>query len=232
MGKLGSQPGCFISFRGSHTANNWLKDFETWFYDENLVGYPHCTGCKVHYGFYTFWQGLRDDVNRELDAIGCKDESGDPVYITGHSLGGAIAHLAAFTLRGRGYKVALMYSFESPRIGNANFATEYNALFNVDAPGYRITHDHDPIVHGPPTFLGYIHVNTEVYFGEKGTNYRVCDKTEDPKGANQHSNVPWDMMYTGEHCGLPAFGDGFDICTPKCFKAKADSNVVTGNIVV
>merc|ERR1719183_1091362 len=67
MGKLGSQPGCFISFRGSHVAQNWMKDFEIWFYDENLVDYPHCKGCKVHYGFYTFWNNLRDDVNRELD---------------------------------------------------------------------------------------------------------------------------------------------------------------------
>lgn len=226
VGKLAKQPGCFVAFRGSHTAQNWIKDFQTWFYDSELSEYPDCTGCKVHYGFYTFWENLRDDVNVALDQVGCKDEQGDPVFITGHSLGGALAHLAAFTLQNRGYKVSTMYSFEAPRVGNDKFAARYNAIFGSEAPCYRITHDHDPIVHGPPEFLGFIHVNTEVYFKEKGSDYTVLEKTEDPHGANQNSNVLWDLAYTGEHCGLPAFGNGFDICTPACNKPKVESVVV------
>jgi len=120
----------------------------------------------------------------------------------------------------------LMYSFEAPRIGNDKFASTYNALFNKDAPGYRITHSRDPCVHLPPYFLGYRHVNTEVYFEATGSQYRICDKTEDPKGANQHSDVAFDMFFSGQHCGAPAFGDGFDLCTPKCSKPKLGDIVV------
>merc|ERR1712048_500443 len=106
------------------------------------------------------------------------------------------------------------------------FAAEYNRVFGAEAPCYRITHGHDPVVHVPPISGGYVHVNTEVYFDDKGSDYRICTKTEDPNGSNKHSNVPWDLFYTGEHCGAPAFGDGFDICTPGCSAPKSNNFIV------
>lgn len=226
VGKLGLQPGCFVAFRGSHTMDNWVKDFQLWYWDSELENYPECDGCKVHTGFYKYWENLRDDVNKALDDAGCQDETGDLVYITGHSLGGALAHLAAFTLRDRGYKLALMYSFEAPRVGNDKFAAAFNSIFGSEEPCYRITHDEDVVVHTPPMRLGFVHVNTEVYFGSKsGSNYKVCEKTEESDCSNAHDCIPNDLFHVSQHCGLPAFGAGFDICSPKCFAPKAAVSV-------
>lgn len=223
VGKLALQDGCFLAIRGSHTMDNWVHDFELWYHDAKLENYPPCSGCKVHAGFYEYWERLRDPVSKALEDVGCKKETGDLVYITGHSLGGALAHLAAFTFRAEGYKLALMYSFEAPRVGNYEFADAYNRIFGEDEPCYRITHDRDVVVHAPPEVLGFVHVNTEIYFKKKGSEYKVCEKTEQRDCSNKHWDVPWDLLYTtthNSHCRLPAFGHGFDICSPKCFNKK------------
>ena len=53
---------------------------------------------------------------------------------TGHSLGGALATLAAFDMRqhlmnnGQGDARVVCYTFAAPRTGNHAFAREYNAL--------------------------------------------------------------------------------------------------------
>lgn len=57
-----------------------------------------CKGCTVHQGFYDAWVLLREPTLKGLKALGC-DES-TPLRLSGHSLGAAVAVLAAFELAG------------------------------------------------------------------------------------------------------------------------------------
>lgn len=55
---------------------------------------------QVHAGFYKSWLSVRDTVMKTVDACtgGEKDWH---VYVTGHSLGGALAQLCTFELSKR-----------------------------------------------------------------------------------------------------------------------------------
>lgn len=59
----------------------------------------------VHSGFLAAYDAIRPQVWMLLDAITCSkdDTGGEPwrVYITGHSLGGALATLCAYELATR-----------------------------------------------------------------------------------------------------------------------------------
>ncbi len=57
------------------------------------------------------------------------------VVVTGHSLGGALAVIAATDLRGLGFD-ATLYTYGQPRVGNDNFST----FATNNGTIYRITH--------------------------------------------------------------------------------------------
>ena len=52
--------------------------------------------------------------------LGTRD-SQEP-HITGDSLGGALTHIATFSLNDAGFGIAKFYSFEAPRVGNTAVA--------------------------------------------------------------------------------------------------------------
>ncbi|KKY17792.1 extracellular protein [Phaeomoniella chlamydospora] len=118
-------------------------------------------------GFWDSWLEARDGI---LSAI--KDASDSyPDYenvIVGHSLGGAIATIAAGQLRTEGYPAGL-FTFGSPRVGNPTTAEYISAQ---DGEQYRVTHTDDLVPKLPPTWLGYEHVSPE-YWITSDTNVTV-----------------------------------------------------------
>ncbi|MHC1744591.1 MAG: hypothetical protein AB9873_16390 [Syntrophobacteraceae bacterium] len=129
-------------------------------------------GGKVHRGFK---EGL-DEVwdKRTLDETldeedRCKDEgglckylndrahSGRTIWFTGHSLGAALATLAA----DRFGNVQGLYTFGSPRVGDAEFKND----FQVSA--YRFVNNNDIVARVPPPGL-YCHVGELKYIDGEG----------------------------------------------------------------
>lgn len=97
--------------------------------------------------------------------------------VTGHSLGAAMANLAAYDLAAQGkYGSIISYTYGSPRTGNGLFATEYNSKISTK---YRNVHRFDPVPHVPPfsnTYPeDYWHVDTEIWQDASGL-YRDCDE--------------------------------------------------------
>jgi hypothetical protein len=91
------------------------------------------------------------------------------VIATGHSLGGALASLAAGVLRSQGTTVDL-YTYGAPKIGLEGISeyltnTTYGATF-------RVTHKNDPIPKLPPALLGFRHISPE-YYVTSGVNVTV-----------------------------------------------------------
>ena len=107
------------------------------------------------------------------------------VVVTGHSLGGAVATLtAAATLRRAGY-AADLYTFGSPRVGNAVFARAVTELdFGAE---YRLTHEADPIPRLPPLVFNYRHTSPEYWLRDPATT--PADVVVCPGYANTSCNA-------------------------------------------
>ena len=108
-------------------------------------------------------------------------------------------------------KIAGVYTFGQPRVGNAAFAAFYNKHSDTHVT-WRITHHRDIVPHLPERLFGFRHEATEVFYGNDepaGGSYRVCDGSgEDPQGANQYYLTGisvWDHLhYFGEATGEDA----------------------------
>ena len=126
---IGTQPGhgedfSVLVFRGTRgRIANWLFNLHT-----ALSPWP--TGGLVHKGFKQLFMEAREEIAAQLTSL-----SG-PVYYTGHSLGGALAVLAASLI-----KPAAVYTFGSPRMGNGDFvhATRHLQIYRVVNPRDIVT---------------------------------------------------------------------------------------------
>eukprot|EP00444_Apocalathium_aciculiferum_P000880 CAMPEP_0183410310 /NCGR_PEP_ID=MMETSP0370-20130417/19489_1 /TAXON_ID=268820 /ORGANISM="Peridinium aciculiferum, Strain PAER-2" /LENGTH=609 /DNA_ID=CAMNT_0025593135 /DNA_START=168 /DNA_END=1997 /DNA_ORIENTATION=+ len=160
----------------------------------------NCVGCQVSSTYKVAWDSVKQRLVDHLTDAGCKP--GDAVYVTGHSKGAALATLAMFFLQASaGYRVQLSYNFESPRVGNAAFATAFNQMFcgprGPLAPIalFRITHANDRAVREPPSELGYAHVGQEVWYkqDDESSDFVVCDANQTADPTCGVASIPTDI---------------------------------------
>lgn len=138
-----------VSMRGTDPRE--IKDLLT---DLNFLQTGSVLRGRVHAGFKA---GL-DDVWTELAShLNQLADGGRKVWFTGHSLGGALAVLAAH----RFGRAAGVYTFGSPRVGDAIFAEGYRQ------PTYRVVHNMDAVTDLPPPLV-YHHVGELKYFDRQG----------------------------------------------------------------
>ncbi|KAF6250498.1 hypothetical protein COO60DRAFT_1705829 [Scenedesmus sp. NREL 46B-D3] len=130
------------------------------------------TELMVHSGFLSAYDSVKVKVLRLVDQLtaGAGEEQPWDVYVTGHSLGGALATLCAYDLAGRrgasaAGKRVHMYTYGAPRVGNKAFADAFNKRLKGDA--WRITNKAD-IVPSVPRLMGYAHVRTGVRLDDSG----------------------------------------------------------------
>ena len=140
----GEPPYVVIAFRGTE------KKVSDWLTDARCV--PTVEGrAKVHTGFLEAFTKKHDDAGRTVkdvveQVLAHQDaRDGDellPLYITGHSLGGALAllstKLVAPNVNGA------CYTFGAPRIGN------YEYFRNIKTPVYRVVNSADLVPRVPP----------------------------------------------------------------------------------
>nr|WP_217709305.1 lipase family protein [Paraburkholderia atlantica] len=93
--------GLVIAFPGSDNGACWEADF-----DVLPVAVPGAG--QVHSGFLNAWRAISVPV---LAAV-----AGQPVTLIGHSLGAAIALMAAMDMTISGNPPAAVYAFETPRV--------------------------------------------------------------------------------------------------------------------
>jgi esterase/lipase len=130
-------------------------------------------------GFNDVWiNGMKDDISTLKNKYPDYD-----FWITGHSLGGAMASLAAATIVKTGIKPAsnvILYTFGQPRTGDKTFAQAHDALGMTQ---YRVTHHRDLVAHVPPeNFEGYYHHESEVWYQNTmniGDSFVECDSSDE-----------------------------------------------------
>jgi len=105
-----------------------------------------------------------------LDALqNSSDNSNNALWIAGHSLGGALATLAAARLVDEGILAAKdiggVYTFGQPRVGDSQFVDQYA----VAERHFRLVHKNDVVTRLPPQNLRLIGVIKEMFLGVGGT---------------------------------------------------------------
>ena len=146
-----------LSFRGSVSKANWKIDRQLIRVHTDL-----CHKCKVHKGFWRSWSQIQDNTLGMVKAVMDKH----PKYqlaVTGHSLGGAIATLAAAKIRNSSEPYAdntLLVTFGSPRIGNKRTA---EFLTKQSDHSFRVTAVDDIIPRLPFHTFGYYHMSPEYW---------------------------------------------------------------------
>jgi hypothetical protein len=110
----GTEP--FDSLDHERMVLDWIDDFLI-----PLVNAPNIPG-SVHYGFSHGVNELWAWVEDQLKAV----SAGKPLYVTGHSKGGAMANIAAVKLVVAGY-TPFVCTFEAARCGDLAFQTGFDA---------------------------------------------------------------------------------------------------------
>lgn len=81
---------------------------------------------KLHKGFYNALSAVYQSVRNEVRS---RRTNGQKVFLTGHSLGGALATICAYRFQKvGGVPVSGVYVFGAPRVGDLGFANAYNDL--------------------------------------------------------------------------------------------------------
>jgi len=123
---------CFVIFRGTQNVHNWLTDLDAFLVD-NVYG-PG----KVHQGFQNVMKSVAEKAAYTTALQECVDAN-KFVYFAGHSLGGAVATLAAqhFRKAHPGHNNFHFATFGSPRVGNYHFQQGFIAAGNCGGKGNR-----------------------------------------------------------------------------------------------
>ena len=128
-----------VSFRGTEKkVKDWLTDANAKPVEEKMSSY------RVHSGFYKAYKLVEQDIQDRLNSPEAKDSSGNslPVFITGHSLGGALA--LAMTRYMAANSAGACYTFGAPRVA------DYRFFERVKTPVYRVVNSSDIVPRVPP----------------------------------------------------------------------------------
>lgn len=136
-----------IAFRGTEPINaeDWLSDISC----HQRILDPGVPGL-VHGGFAV---AINEVIKPTLDAVSEISRGQTPrLFITGHSLGGALAVLAAAMLHFVARQtIAGVYTYGQPRVGDPNFSTAYDT--GLKSVTFRYVNDLDIVPHVPPVQL-------------------------------------------------------------------------------
>lgn len=120
---------------------------------------------QVHAGFDRALDAVWSDIAtglRELD-----DEVGpQPLWITGHSLGGALAQIAAVRLKLQEAEVHGLYTYGQPRVGNQRFAALTDRL--LARRYFRVVNNRDIVPMVPPPVLTWQELDVETPYAHAG----------------------------------------------------------------
>lgn len=154
---LTSDSAIIVVFRGTRLQVHSLLDAaevvllnqnDLWI-DGQFLPIVHRAGGKVHTGFMRAFAEISD----RLDAIVKARRPDQALWLTGHSMGGALATLAAAHL-GRD-AVQGLYTYGCPRVGDRAFAGVLPTTSHL-----RFVHRDDWVPTMPPELLGFVHAGT------------------------------------------------------------------------
>ncbi|MDE2118276.1 MAG: lipase family protein [Betaproteobacteria bacterium] len=160
----GNDKTLVLTFRGTEPTNpkDWSTDFN--------AAFTAGPGGMVHEGFLIALNYVWSDIWNYIR----ENRKSRSLWVTGHSLGGALATLAAAKLRlEKDEPINGLYTFGQPRAGNRDFANRFDSDFSTQT--FRYVNNADMVPRVPPRISGYSHVGTFRYFDDKGNEDDTMD---------------------------------------------------------
>jgi len=149
---------CF-AFRGTDEIRDWVDNINA-FPTRVLFG-------EFHRGFAQSTEDVWSDLYEPYLEGYQADRSAKrprPVFLTGHSLGGAMATVAAAKLLHVDHPFTSVYTFGQPRA----MSLETARIFDMESKArfYRFQNNGDIVTRVPSRLMGYSHVGTCLYIAQ------------------------------------------------------------------
>lgn len=163
-----------ICFRGTEKEpKDFMADAKV-----RMKPFPYGERGKVHRGFLQQYEEINEEL---IDTLHELYTGSEPIWITGHSLGAALATLAASELTCSddllGPNVKGLYTIGQPRTGDGEFTFEYAK--RMRGKSFRFVNGNDIVTRVPlyiPVKFPYEHINQRLKFNEETGELEVGDQ--------------------------------------------------------
>jgi hypothetical protein len=159
---------------------------------------------RVHGGFLDAYLSVAEGLPGTIQSL--QPSKPRAVWFTGHSLGGALATLAAAVFG----EYQGLYTFGCPRVGDAAFAAMFEGK-----QSYRVVHHDDVVSRLPPPFalpplplMRYTHAGSFVYLDRKGR--LVLDADPDRLTDIFAGMIDWQDVFQSALQGVAGLGRFFN----------------------
>jgi hypothetical protein len=141
-----------LAFRGTQVDAFWPSMLD-WAIDARFMPVPDASGHWVHAGFMSALDEVWSEIEASIRAL--QADARRPFWITGHSLGAALATVAAnrFSYDRIGAGLTGLNTYGSPRVGDRGFGAD------IRVPVRRFRNNTDLVTH-VPLGLVFRHVGT------------------------------------------------------------------------
>ena len=188
-----------VAFRGTQPNRpmDWFVDFRA-----TRGHWDHNIG-EVHDGFYAALRQVWGVTlaNGEVLPRRLVNRGNKTIWITGHSLGGALAELCAaqamFVSR---IPVQGVYTFGQPRVGNKDFASAVNEKLGSGI--YRFVNDRDIVPRVPLFSMGFCHYGSQRLFDHAGESSIAESAVESVSDALKFAKGAFNLAVLGQVAGL------------------------------
>lgn len=166
----GDSDVALVAFRGTE------KKIGDWLIDLNTVGLNRPYG-RIHRGFWFAFESVAEQIRDAIDSLGKPK-----LVLTGHSLGGALACIAAAEwLHDGSREVLSIYTFGQPAFGKGDLPDRIYQ--RVNGAYYRFVNDGDIVSMVPPTYrhageLKHFGAGNDLKFGVDSTNESLVESAE------------------------------------------------------
>ena len=165
-----------ISFRGTELSfKDWMTDFQ-FLHTDGPLG-------EGHSGFIKAYRSVADELEEAIKYCRYRTKKRIPngygemkdlfnkqhpqsIWLTGHSLGGALASVAAAHRVERCLPVDGVYTFGSPRVFEWDTAIKYDQ--SAGDRTFRFVNNVDIVTRLPKRLMNYRHIGSLKYFDENG----------------------------------------------------------------
>ena len=146
-----------MAFRGTNELADWLDNINVFRVNE-LFG-------EFHRGFWYSVIDVWDVIYPKYEELRSKKKR--PLFFTGHSLGGAMATIAAARFIHADWPFTAVYTFGQPRTMDRATARIYNS--ETGKRHHRFQNNEDIVTRVPARLAGYSHVGECLYIDSDGT---------------------------------------------------------------
>lgn len=154
-----------LVFRGTKGRKDLIKDI-----DIRQLSMYNNNGLKIHVhrGFLEQFLSIERSLMKELEAH--PDIS--KLTFTGHSLGAALASIAASKIKANTGIPTNLHTFGSPRVGSKEFSIWSRSVLDVHK---RVVHKQDPVGRVPTTWY-YHHIGGDYILFDDENRYKIMKK--------------------------------------------------------